>query len=297
MGVVLPGEADAAVQLDGLGSGGAQGFETLREGEPTGPLAALAVPVAPVAPTAGIRRPRRVVRRRPGRLHPYVHIGEPVLHGLEGADRAPELLALLDVGDGAGERAVGGADGLGGEQDGDALAGPGQRGPHVRTRARFRLPQQLTLHVPQFEPGARPGLVKRGLPDAYETGGVTAYEEEQRTRPGETAGVRGDEEQLRAVAVEDLVDLSVEAPDAVGRPRLHAARAAAARPVVAVRRVVAIVFVVADEAEGGGECGAGDGEGGGQLAGGDAGQQLGVAAGGAEGEQQGRGEPGGGDER
>lgn len=38
VGVVLPGEADAAVQLDGLGRGGAQRFQGLGEGEAARPL-------------------------------------------------------------------------------------------------------------------------------------------------------------------------------------------------------------------------------------------------------------------
>lgn len=35
--LVLPGEPDAAVQLNALGGGRAQGFEGLGEGEPTDP--------------------------------------------------------------------------------------------------------------------------------------------------------------------------------------------------------------------------------------------------------------------
>ena len=43
LGLVLPGEADAAVQLDALGGGRTEGVEGLGEGEPADPLPLWAV--------------------------------------------------------------------------------------------------------------------------------------------------------------------------------------------------------------------------------------------------------------
>ena len=88
--VVLPGEADAAVQLDGhLGRAHARGHGAGRRdgrrqlGRGRARRGALGVP-----------------RGRGGQLGVEQQVGAVVLDGLERADRAAELLPLLDVGDG-----------------------------------------------------------------------------------------------------------------------------------------------------------------------------------------------------
>ncbi len=131
MHVVLPGEPDAAVQLDPLGGGPAQGLQRLGQGEPARLLA-----------VGGGAGPGRVVRRRAGRLHLDVGVGQPVLDRLEGADRPPELLALPHVLHGPLQHPAGRPHGLGGETDGDGVAEPGERGEDVVALT----PQQLTLN-------------------------------------------------------------------------------------------------------------------------------------------------------
>jgi len=84
----LPGEADAAVGLDrrarhlpAAGGGGGRG-QRRRLGQ---------------ARRIGVSRPRGEVRCRARALGVQEHLGAAVRDGLEGPDRDPELLALLDV--------------------------------------------------------------------------------------------------------------------------------------------------------------------------------------------------------
>ena len=69
--------------------------------------------------------PRRVVGQRARLLDVPEHVGEPVRDRLIGADRAPELLALLCVLDRHVERPLGDADELGRERDRRALTAAG----------------------------------------------------------------------------------------------------------------------------------------------------------------------------
>ena len=80
--------------------------------------------------------PGRVVRRRAGRLHPYVQIGEPVLDRLEGADRPAELLALPGRTRPSGPAPVRRAHGLGGEQRRPPRPRPRRARPATRPRRR-----------------------------------------------------------------------------------------------------------------------------------------------------------------
>lgn len=203
-----------------------------------------------------------------------------MLHRLEGPDRPPELLPLPHIGDGPLQRPDGGADGFDGEHGGGAVPDGGERAEHVAVL----LAQQLGPHLTQLHPSLRPCLIQRRLPHPYEPAGVPRHEEDPRPGPGEPSGVRGDQQELRAVPVEDLFHLPVEAPAAFpAPPGLYAPGPAAARPVPAV---------VADQTERGGQPGARHREGGGQLARRDSGQQLRALGVGAEGEDQ-RGREGG----
>ncbi len=306
MRLVLPGEADTAVQLHRLGRHRPQRLQRLRERQR--PRTGLGRTVrshrslGPGPTTA--RRPGRVVRRRARRLERHIQIGEPVLDRLEGTDGPAELLALLDVGDGSGQRRIGRADRLGSQRRGRRRPGRGERPGHRRL-VTVPLPQQLRRHLPQFEARLRTGLVQRGLPGPQQTGhagvrtapGVRSvrragrrrpYEKEQGTAAGEPSGVRGHHQHVRGVPVQHLSGLPVQPPRAVLHPRLDAAGPAAARPVAVVRP---------GQGQCGGELPARYGERSGQLSGGQGRQQCGALAFASERENQRRGQRGGGDQR
>ena len=59
-----------------------------------------------------------------GRLDLHAHVGEQELQALELRDRLAELLALLGVAERVVERALGDADGLGGDGDPGVVEGP-----------------------------------------------------------------------------------------------------------------------------------------------------------------------------
>ena len=104
MQVVLPGEADAAVDLERGARDAASGVTRvgLRAGD--GERCHLRLEV---------ERPRRPVHGRAGALDLQQHLRARVRDGLVGADRAIELAALLGVGDGHLHRPLGDADRLG----------------------------------------------------------------------------------------------------------------------------------------------------------------------------------------
>jgi hypothetical protein len=108
VGVVLPGEADAAVDLDRLRRALEERVARVgRGGERRGDQVVGSV----------VRDPARLVDRRARRLDEHEQIGAHVLDGLERADRPAELVADLGVLDGEIETALGAADLLGGERD------------------------------------------------------------------------------------------------------------------------------------------------------------------------------------
>src|SRR5680860_976453 len=82
MGVVLPREPDAAVNLNILGRRGEVGLGTIRLGQ-RGHHSQLVVVLG--------GSPSGVVRRRLGGFNRDEHIGTLVFDGLEGADRSTEL--------------------------------------------------------------------------------------------------------------------------------------------------------------------------------------------------------------
>lgn len=211
-----------------------------------------------------------------------------MLHGLEGAERPAELFARLDVCDGPLQGARRRPHRLRREQGGGPVSDRVESAGHVRGVVRA---EQFGLGVAEFHTGQRAGLVRRGPAGADDSGRrVRADQEEERTAAREAAGVGRDQEEPRAVPVEDLVRLPVQPParPAADRPRLDAARPAATRPGAAGR--------VAGEAERGAERAAGYGRRRGQFPGGDARQQGGALGPGAECGDQGRGERGGGDQ-
>ncbi len=108
VGVVLPGEADAAEHLDAVlgGAVGGLGGEGAGDRGGEGRL---------VAPDGG---PRRVPGCRPGLLEGAQHVGAPVLHPLELTDRSAELLAHERVLGRGGDAPRRHADALGGQEHG-----------------------------------------------------------------------------------------------------------------------------------------------------------------------------------
>src|SRR2546426_8756215 len=81
--VVLPGEADAAVDLDGVAADLARGIAHVGLADGRGHGGVLG---------ASVERPRRVVHGRMRVLRRHQHLGAAVTDGLEGADRLAELV-------------------------------------------------------------------------------------------------------------------------------------------------------------------------------------------------------------
>ena len=133
---VLPGHADAAVQLDRLLGGVHGDLRAERRGHRDRDRC--------VGVVGGERR-GGVPRGGVGLLDLGVQVGEPVLEGLEPADDAAELPALLEVGDRGLERPAGDADLLGGEQPGAHLqSGVDRGGRRPRTRSVRSAPSRST---------------------------------------------------------------------------------------------------------------------------------------------------------
>ena len=88
MRLVFPGEADAAVHLNAVGSDPAERGRTHRLSDTDGQFRIVA--------SVG-QRPHCVVCRRAGVFEIDEHIGKPVLYRLEGSDVAAELEAGLGV--------------------------------------------------------------------------------------------------------------------------------------------------------------------------------------------------------
>src|SRR5215831_10703991 len=82
--VVFPGEADAAVHLDGVAADLARGLAHVRLADGGGDGGVLG---------ARVERPRRVVHGRMGVLHGEQHLRAAMPNGLKRPDRLPELLA------------------------------------------------------------------------------------------------------------------------------------------------------------------------------------------------------------
>src|SRR5438034_301564 len=110
--VVFPGEADAAVHLDGVAADLARGVADVRLRHRGRERAVLG---------AAGERPRCVVGRRVRVLDLQQHLGALVADRLEGADRLAELLAHLRVLHGHVQAPARGAQHLGGGADGAAL--------------------------------------------------------------------------------------------------------------------------------------------------------------------------------
>jgi len=128
--VGLPGEADAAVQLD---RGGGDAAPRLRR-RGLGHRRRLGQ-----ALRRGVGRPGRVVGQRPRALDVAEHLRRGVLDGLERADGHAELPAVLDVGERHVERAAGHADELGRhghERAVERLAGRQRSALHAAVAAR-----------------------------------------------------------------------------------------------------------------------------------------------------------------
>ena len=113
VGVVLPGEADAAVHLDAVLGAVLRGGGCQRRGDRGGELesAVFRTGFAVLVDGAG-----GVPHRRGGPLGVGDHLGALVLDGLELADRPAELLADLGVRRGGVGGPARDADGLGGQQ-------------------------------------------------------------------------------------------------------------------------------------------------------------------------------------
>lgn len=117
VGVVLPGEADTAEDLDAVLGAAVGGVQSRARGEGGDQCAGL---------RGLVRRAGGVPHQRAGLLDAYEHVGAEVFDALELSDGAAELLTDLGVRDGGVQRPGGGAACLGGEQDGREIAdGPG----------------------------------------------------------------------------------------------------------------------------------------------------------------------------
>ena len=99
-----PGKADTPVDLEGFAGNPARSLTSVLLGD-----MGCSGRVAPVAGD----RPRRVAGGRPTGLDPDPHVGQPVLDGLEAADRASELVSRDGVGYGHLQESFGGSDGFG----------------------------------------------------------------------------------------------------------------------------------------------------------------------------------------
>ncbi len=139
--VVLPGETDAAVDLD-----------VLRRTEE---VRLRAVYLRHRGRLVPVRRPRRrrprgVVARRARRLRAQEHVRAPVLHRLEGPDRPPELHPRLRVLDRHLQAALGAAHLLRRERhagERDRLLQRGPRGALLAEPRRGRHPRAVEPHL------------------------------------------------------------------------------------------------------------------------------------------------------
>src|SRR5436305_9510612 len=165
VGVVLPGEADAAVDLDVLGGGVEVRVGAVRLGEARDDRELLVV--------LGCR-PRRVVRRRLRRLDLEQHVGALVLDGLERADGPPELHAHLRVVDCHLQHLLRAADHLVRQSHGRLVERLRQRRP-----SRAWLAQRAGGDVGEVEPSLLPGLAHRRQWRTREAGRVTVDGEER----------------------------------------------------------------------------------------------------------------------
>src|SRR5437763_873367 len=189
VGVVLPGEADAAVDLDVLGGGVEVRVGAVRLGEARDDRQLLVV--------LGCC-PGRVVRRRLRRLDLEQHGGALVLDGLERADGATELHAHLRVLDRHLEHLLRAADHL-------------VRQTHGRLVERLRrgspscagLAQRSGGDVGEVETRLLPGLVHRRQRRAREAGRVTVDgEERDAVLAAGTGEPRDGDERVRGVPVD-----------------------------------------------------------------------------------------------
>ncbi len=132
VGVVLPGEAGAAAQVDrGLGHPPV-GLARAQHSDPGRQRGIIAARGA---------RDRRVPCRRGGGLQAGEHGRALVGDGLEGADRAAELLALVDVADGDVQAPADAAGRLGCSGEQELALHPPQRGGRVPGKQAGRAPR------------------------------------------------------------------------------------------------------------------------------------------------------------
>src|SRR5688572_3065055 len=183
---VLPGEADATVDLDVLGRGVEVGVGAVGLGQ-RGHGGELVVQLRG-APTG-------VVGGRLGRLDLEQHVGALVLDGLERADGPTELHAVLGVLHGGLEAHLGPADLLGGEADGGEVEHGGEGVPAGTVGA-----DEGALDAGQLELGLLAGLVHGGQRGAGESGGVTG-DREQADAGG---GAGGHDDHVGGVAVDHV---------------------------------------------------------------------------------------------
>ena len=237
---MLPGEADAAVDLDVLGRGVEVRVGAVRLGQAGRHRQLLVV-------LAGC--PRGVVGGRLARLDLEQHVGALVLDRLERADRAAELDAHLGVLDRHLEHLLRTADHLVGRHRGGLVEGLRQCGP-----AGPRLAERRGRHVGELELGLLAGLVHGRERGAGETGGAGVDREERdAVLAGRALEAGGHDDEVGGVAVDHEHLGAVE-------------RVAVARALGHHLDAVGVPLAV----------GLGEREGGDGLAAGDAGEQLGL---------------------
>ena len=174
MQVVLPREADPAVHLYRLAGHRAEGIAATRLGPRRGQRGVF----HPVG-----ERPRGVIRRGLRAFDRDQHVGASVLHGLEDADRAAELLTHLGVLHAHVQHLLRAAAHLGAQRDLGPIEHVRQHRPSLTGRAEHRLVADLHAIEPDLAQPA--GLVQR-LEQPRFHAGPGAVHDEQRDAVGRT---------------------------------------------------------------------------------------------------------------
>ena len=218
VGVVVPGEADAAVHLDRMDGGLQVGFGGAGLGE-RGDGLDIGIAV--------VERRRGVVGRRLRQLDIDQHVGRLVLHGLERSEGASELHAHLDVVERVLAQPLGAAHHLVGEAHQRLLHRLGERPGRAAGLA-----QQPRLDRIELQARELAGLVHGLEATALEARCVPGHgEERQPVLAGRPRLARQHDDEIGGVAVEHEALDSIQAIDGAGGGRGHGDGGAVVAPV------------------------------------------------------------------